>query len=257
MGEHPRNVAGDFYVEHECCASCGVPWAIAPTLFDHDKSGCWVSRQPVGPDDEADMLEVFAVQELGCIRYGGTEGRIIRALVDMGEGTSVDVLQGRPAPTWQTPAGAHDAGVPSVQLRFLEAAGDPKDAAAVGRRAWAMAWPPAAVLALHAVLARIFGHQTALDPVFHLLGGLAGAITLSRLLDAWPALARRLPWDRRLVIAVVMVGVTLSWELAEFAADRTQGTSSQRGPLDTWSDVALGCLGAAAALAVDTRRRPS
>jgi len=31
---HPRNAPGEFYVEKDCCTLCGVPWTIAPELFE-------------------------------------------------------------------------------------------------------------------------------------------------------------------------------------------------------------------------------
>lgn len=64
----PRNVVGEFYVKHGCCTLCGVPWHYAPELFSYDDNGCWVSRQPVEPDERRKMLKVIAMQELGCIR---------------------------------------------------------------------------------------------------------------------------------------------------------------------------------------------
>src|SRR5437899_31870 len=37
----------------------------------------WVARQPGGPAEEARMLEVFARQDLNCIRYRGRQPRIL------------------------------------------------------------------------------------------------------------------------------------------------------------------------------------
>jgi hypothetical protein len=76
----PRNVPGDFYVAKDCCTQCGVPWHFAPDLFgdSDDNSGCWVSRQPVTPDEHGRMLTVLRTQELGCIRYRGNDPEILK-----------------------------------------------------------------------------------------------------------------------------------------------------------------------------------
>jgi hypothetical protein len=121
----------------------------------------------------------------------------------------------------------------------------------VTRRVWAVAWPPLSVLVLHSSLAVVFGHHRSLDPLFHFLGGVAGATSLWTCLDAFRLMARLFPpWDRRILSVLVMVGVVIGWELAEFGSDRLLGSHIQHGPLDTGSDIALGLIGAAAAMAV-------
>jgi len=85
-----RNVDGDFYVVQNCCLLCGVPWDVAPELFSYDDTGCWVARQPSSAAAEEKMLEVFARQELGCIRYRGRQTRILRALEKIGERPQCD-----------------------------------------------------------------------------------------------------------------------------------------------------------------------
>jgi hypothetical protein len=107
--------------------------------------------------------------------------------------------------------------------------------ARAGRRYVAIVWAPLAVLAAHTAITELFGHQLALDPVFHFAGGMAGAHALQRL-------SRRFEGNRAVIAMLV---VTLSWELMEFVSDLMRGTHVQRGPLDTWSDVALGVAGAA------------
>src|SRR5256885_10877404 len=87
---HHRNAAGDFYVQRDCCTLCGVPWDVAPELFSYDDTGCWVARQPGGPTEEARMLEVFARQDLNCIRYRGRQPRILHALEQIGERRQCD-----------------------------------------------------------------------------------------------------------------------------------------------------------------------
>src|SRR2546425_10393107 len=87
---HPRNAVGDFYVERDCCTLCGVPWDVAPDLFSYDDTGCWVARQPASATQETKMLEVFARQDLGCIRYRGRHPRILYALGGIGEQRQCD-----------------------------------------------------------------------------------------------------------------------------------------------------------------------
>jgi ferredoxin len=76
---HPKNVPGDFFVEAECCTLCGVPWSEAPDLFRYDDDHCWVSRQPVTADEQRRMLRVIQLQDLGCIRYRGSDRKILKA----------------------------------------------------------------------------------------------------------------------------------------------------------------------------------
>jgi hypothetical protein len=76
----PRNVPGDFYVVKDCCLLCSVPWHFAPDLFSVDSSGCWVSKQPITPDEHSRMLTVLRTQELGCIRYRGSNPEILQAV---------------------------------------------------------------------------------------------------------------------------------------------------------------------------------
>jgi hypothetical protein len=73
-----RNVPGDFVVEANCCLLCGIPWHFAPDLFDYDNSGCWVKRQPVTEDERGRMVSVLECQDIGCIKYRGTELKFIR-----------------------------------------------------------------------------------------------------------------------------------------------------------------------------------
>lgn len=71
---HPLNVPGDFYVEDNCCTSCGVPQSVAPTLFpimDESFQHCYVSKQPSTEAELAQMLDAIRGAELACIRYRG------------------------------------------------------------------------------------------------------------------------------------------------------------------------------------------
>jgi hypothetical protein len=82
---HSKNAAGPFYVEDGCCTKCGVPDAIAPDLFEYDRTPqCYVRRQPESADELERMLTVVWSQELGCIRYRGSDERILQRLADAG-----------------------------------------------------------------------------------------------------------------------------------------------------------------------------
>jgi len=84
------NVVGDFYVIPECCTLCGVPWSLAPDLFDYSDQHCWVARQPKNSAELDQMLRVIESQELGCIRYAGSDSRILARLRAAGEGRQCD-----------------------------------------------------------------------------------------------------------------------------------------------------------------------
>lgn len=103
--EDTRNVGGDFYVERDCCTLCGVPWHFAPTLFDHDEMGCWVAKQPTTEDEERLMVKVCATQELGCIRYRGSDVRVLSLLQDSGAADSIERPSRPPAIAAPEPRG--------------------------------------------------------------------------------------------------------------------------------------------------------
>ena len=92
---HSSNAPGDFYVENECCTSCGIPIDIAPGLFAWEEpelpvtcsNHCYICNQPNTPEQLDKMMEVMATQELGCIRYGGKDPAMIeRIRKESGEG---------------------------------------------------------------------------------------------------------------------------------------------------------------------------
>jgi hypothetical protein len=68
--------ADGFYVEPQCCTSCGVPQAVAPSLVgwtDESQRQCIWKKQP---ETESELRQAFAVfdqQELGCHRYAGLD----------------------------------------------------------------------------------------------------------------------------------------------------------------------------------------
>lgn len=89
---HPKNVPGPFYVVNGCCTACGVPDVLAPDLFAYDQDNhCFVKRQPATAADLESALDVIVGQELGCIRYHGSEDDVLRRLAEVGEANQCDV----------------------------------------------------------------------------------------------------------------------------------------------------------------------
>jgi hypothetical protein len=90
-----KNVPGDFYVEDGCCVNCGVPMTEAPDLIRFDEDGleyphCYVYRQPTTPDELDQMLGAMSFQEVGCIRYCGTNREILESFAAMGASAYCD-----------------------------------------------------------------------------------------------------------------------------------------------------------------------
>ncbi len=89
---HPKNAAGSFYVVNGCCTACGVPDVLAPALFAYDKDNhCFVKRQPQTSKELESALDVIVGQELGCIRYGGSDEDVLRRLAEVGESNQCDI----------------------------------------------------------------------------------------------------------------------------------------------------------------------
>lgn len=77
---HPQNAPGDFFVEDNCCLSCGVPQAVAPDLFpvmDDRFEHCYVRRQPSSELELGQMLDAIRGAEVGCIHYRGRDPEIL------------------------------------------------------------------------------------------------------------------------------------------------------------------------------------
>lgn len=91
-----KNVAGDFYVEEGCCITCAVPMSEAPEFFEMDDEQCFVKRQPETPADFDRMFDALMTQEVGCIRYEGSDRRFLRRLVNVGDGEICDALPDMP-----------------------------------------------------------------------------------------------------------------------------------------------------------------
>jgi hypothetical protein len=85
---HPRNAPGSFYVDADCCMTCGIPVETAPEFFmwdDSIKDGpCFVHRQPETLPELVKMAEVLSYQEVDCIRFRGDDADTRRFLVENG-----------------------------------------------------------------------------------------------------------------------------------------------------------------------------
>jgi hypothetical protein len=113
------------------------------------------------------------------------------------------------------------------------------------RSALRISWAPVAVVLLHLVMAGLIGHRRCLDPVFHFLGGAAGAYATCQALVLVPRLASRVGAGHAKFLAVAAVAiVAVLWEGAEFASDRLLGSHIQLSRLDTMMDLTLGVGGA-------------
>jgi hypothetical protein len=74
-----KSASGDFYVESDCCVSCGVPQAVAPDLVgwtDETESQCCWIKQPETPREMLQAFKLFDGQDLGCHRYAGSDPEI-------------------------------------------------------------------------------------------------------------------------------------------------------------------------------------
>ena len=83
---HPKNAPGDFYIELDCCITCGVMHAEAPSLFGWDTSNshCYVAKQPGTACELDQMIDAFMCSDVNCLRYGGTHRRTIDRLLALG-----------------------------------------------------------------------------------------------------------------------------------------------------------------------------
>ena len=107
------------------------------------------------------------------------------------------------------------------------------------------AWAPLAVLIGHAAIVLVFGHQRALDPALHFLGGAAGAYFATHaivLASAW--FGHPSPGARSMIAFCLTATAALFWEFEEFATGQMSGHSSQFSLEETMADLLLGCGGA-------------
>jgi hypothetical protein len=108
-------------------------------------------------------------------------------------------------------------------------------------------WAPVLVLLSHSILASLIGHRRDFDPLFHFLGGAAGAHAIRRAVAVFPQRAPLVAIGHVSQFAVAAVAVVaVLWEVAEFAADLLFGFRIQLGWSDTGIDLVLGIGGAIA-----------
>ncbi len=84
------SASSEMYVDAECCTSCGIPWSVAPDLFEERDQACVVRRQPQTVPELRRALRVFVTQDLGCVRYRGTDRRVVALLTKVGCRTHCD-----------------------------------------------------------------------------------------------------------------------------------------------------------------------
>lgn len=85
-------------MQNGCCTLCGVPHAEAPDLFGESREGCYVKKQPSSADEIDRMISAMAVQELGCIRYKGTDPDILARLSTIDGGVHIVSVEVGPTP---------------------------------------------------------------------------------------------------------------------------------------------------------------
>ena len=122
------------------------------------------------------------------------------------------------------------------------------------------AWAPIAVVVLHHVAARAFGHEPYVDPVMHFLGGAAMAFFLysaSWIGRQWLGAPSRLALD--LLAFGLTCSVAIAWELGELLSDFFLGSHTQTTAANTLRDLFLGASGAMAFIAASRvfARRPT
>jgi hypothetical protein len=107
------------------------------------------------------------------------------------------------------------------------------------------AWAPGAVLVLHLVAGALFGHEPLVDPVMHLLGGIAAAYFFRRAASVAGFL---LGAPTRLGSDLLAFGLTnaaaLFWEIGEFVLDHLARTTTQGDLENTMRDLMFGVTGA-------------
>ena len=87
----PLGAEGPFYVLYECCTACEVPLTEAPDLMamhesdDPNEFGyhCYFKRQPETDAELQRAINAMHVQDLGCIRYGGSDSSVLSRLTSL------------------------------------------------------------------------------------------------------------------------------------------------------------------------------
>lgn len=75
----PQARRGTFYLQADCCITCGVPQAEAPELvgWTEQKASCYWIRQPETLAEVDKAINVLNSQEVGCHRYSGNDPYIL------------------------------------------------------------------------------------------------------------------------------------------------------------------------------------
>lgn len=90
-----RNVPGPFYVQADCCITCGVPVELAPEMFmwenpDAPHPSCFVYRQPETLTELVKMVDVMGQTEMDCIRFRGDYPEMRHLLIENGHAQQCD-----------------------------------------------------------------------------------------------------------------------------------------------------------------------
>ncbi len=93
-----HTASSEMYVDAQCCSSCGIPWSVAPDLFEERNQACFVRRQPRTVPELRRALRVFMTQDLGCVRYRGNDRRVVSLLTKVGCRTHCDEPDQRALP---------------------------------------------------------------------------------------------------------------------------------------------------------------
>lgn len=106
-------------------------------------------------------------------------------------------------------------------------------------------WAPLAVVILHWVAGRQWGHEPYVDPVMHVLGGVAVAFFFLRAADCSRRYLGDLsPLARALLALGLASFAAVAWECGEFLLDMYRWGPIQRGLTNTMRDLFLGVGGA-------------
>jgi hypothetical protein len=84
----PESVPGDFWVENDCCTSCGVPQVYAPDLVgwtDEPFATCYWKKQPETVAELEQAFKIFQGQELDCHHYRGKDPAILASIGSRGD----------------------------------------------------------------------------------------------------------------------------------------------------------------------------
>jgi hypothetical protein len=91
---HPLNVAGDFYIENQCCITCDLPRTLAPDMFRYTdtKDHCYVYKQPETADQMERILQAMQGAEVLCVRCRTRNESLLQTLRKRGLDKQCDAL---------------------------------------------------------------------------------------------------------------------------------------------------------------------